>query len=54
MILVVELKKPIKESQRFQEYLKSDVYMYGPLLELPPSPSPQGTLVMLLLPLSLL
>ncbi|KAJ1433550.1 hypothetical protein SESBI_06088 [Sesbania bispinosa] len=39
---VVELKNPIKESQLLQEqvgdYLKSDVYMYEPLLDPPPSP----------------
>jgi len=35
MITVVELKKPIKERHWFKEYLKSQGYMYDPVLELP-------------------
>ncbi|KAK7265328.1 hypothetical protein RJT34_32947 [Clitoria ternatea] len=39
---VVELKKPVKESkwsrEQVADFLKSDVYMYDPLLNLPHSP----------------
>ncbi|WJX91192.1 hypothetical protein P8452_73004 [Trifolium repens] len=35
---VVELRKPIKEKHWFQDYLKSQGYMYDPVLELPISP----------------
>ena len=46
LLSVVELRKPRKEShcflERVEEYLKSDVYMYAPLLNSPPH-SPRGT-----------
>ncbi|KEH32579.1 hypothetical protein MtrunA17_Chr4g0073221 [Medicago truncatula] len=35
---VVELKRPIKERHWFNEYLKSQGYMYDPVIELPLSP----------------
>lgn len=38
MITVVELKRPIKERHWFNEYLKSQGYMYDPVIELPLSP----------------
>ncbi|RDX65719.1 hypothetical protein CR513_55605, partial [Mucuna pruriens] len=37
-VSVVEFTKPVQENQWFGLYLKSDVYMYHPLLHLPHSP----------------